>query len=292
MVGRGFVEPVDDFNDQNPPSHPEELDFLADEFVSQGYDLRNLARIICHTEAYQRGRLTGVEYEEREEAEAAFASAPMRRMLAESLFDSIVQAGHLFEQKWAPGSNLKTVRQLVRISIPREGEAPLAGLDGKAPAMAKPQMVKVEGAYDLESAIEVDFAAALKGDDEDLALDKMAVMSKEEIEAMQTCATGLQPADALCRALPDVQIDDNPRFASARADGLAGRPGAWNLRPAGPRRPGRHRDHTPSMRQRHDAQRQADARGGPGRQFEPMNSLLEGEQPRVDRPCVWPTARF
>ena len=45
LVGRGFVEPVDDFRTDNQPSHPRTLDFLAEEFVARGYQFRHLVRI-------------------------------------------------------------------------------------------------------------------------------------------------------------------------------------------------------------------------------------------------------
>ena len=76
-------------------------------------------------------------------------------------------------------------------------------------------VMKVESAYDLESAIEIDFTEALAADDE-VDLDKMAVMSKEEVEAMQmTRETGNNPRMRYVERYQDVQVDDNPKFASA-----------------------------------------------------------------------------
>ncbi len=42
-------------------------------------------------------------------------ATPMRRMIAESLYDSIVTAGHLFEAKHSPGKNEKIVYDIVRV---------------------------------------------------------------------------------------------------------------------------------------------------------------------------------
>jgi hypothetical protein len=53
LVGRGVVEPVDDFRDSNPPSNDELLDALASEFVKDGYDLRKLVRLILTSRTYQ-----------------------------------------------------------------------------------------------------------------------------------------------------------------------------------------------------------------------------------------------
>ena len=53
FFGVGFVQPVDDFSGLNPPSHPELLDTLADEFVAHDYDLKFLIRAITLSQAYQ-----------------------------------------------------------------------------------------------------------------------------------------------------------------------------------------------------------------------------------------------
>ncbi|NBV85259.1 MAG: DUF1553 domain-containing protein [Verrucomicrobia bacterium] len=54
FMGRGFVEPVDDFRVSNPPSNPELLDWLAADFVQHGFDLKHLMRRILESAAYQR----------------------------------------------------------------------------------------------------------------------------------------------------------------------------------------------------------------------------------------------
>ncbi|MCY3548999.1 MAG: DUF1549 domain-containing protein [Candidatus Poribacteria bacterium] len=54
MMGRGLVEPVDDFRSTNPATHPELLTELADDFVVHGYDLRWTLRRIALSESYAR----------------------------------------------------------------------------------------------------------------------------------------------------------------------------------------------------------------------------------------------
>src|SRR6202035_295031 len=55
LFGRGLVNPVDDLNnDQNPASHPQLLVDLADQFASGGFDLKQLFRAVCNSQAYQR----------------------------------------------------------------------------------------------------------------------------------------------------------------------------------------------------------------------------------------------
>ncbi len=48
----GFTRPIDDMGPHNPASHPELLERLTDEFIKSGYDLKQLTRWICNTEAY------------------------------------------------------------------------------------------------------------------------------------------------------------------------------------------------------------------------------------------------
>ena len=51
-MGRGFVQPVDDFGAHNPASHPELLDKMAEEFQASGYNIKALVRWITASEAY------------------------------------------------------------------------------------------------------------------------------------------------------------------------------------------------------------------------------------------------
>jgi len=53
FMGRGFVHPVDDFNQKNEPSHPALLKAIESVFVAQKYDLKWLIREIVNSEAYQ-----------------------------------------------------------------------------------------------------------------------------------------------------------------------------------------------------------------------------------------------
>jgi hypothetical protein len=52
LMGRGIVEPVDDFRDSNPASNDELIDGLAAEFTKGGYDLRKLIRSILVSRTY------------------------------------------------------------------------------------------------------------------------------------------------------------------------------------------------------------------------------------------------
>lgn len=53
LLGRGFVHPVDQMDSVHPPSHPELLDWLAQDFASNGYDIKRLVRAIARSRVYQ-----------------------------------------------------------------------------------------------------------------------------------------------------------------------------------------------------------------------------------------------
>ncbi len=55
LTGRGIVSPVDEMNARNTPSHPELLDWLAEDFAAHGYDIRRLIRGIVLSQVYAVG---------------------------------------------------------------------------------------------------------------------------------------------------------------------------------------------------------------------------------------------
>ncbi|MCB9873747.1 MAG: DUF1549 domain-containing protein [Planctomycetaceae bacterium] len=54
MMGRGLVEPVDLHHADNPPSHPELLELLGDQFVAMKYDMKAFLRELALSATYQR----------------------------------------------------------------------------------------------------------------------------------------------------------------------------------------------------------------------------------------------
>lgn len=85
-MGRGLVEPVDDFRATNPATHPELLASLAEDFVEHGYDFRHTLRRICTSAAYARSArsVPGNEADDR-----YYARALVRPLEAEVLADAI-----------------------------------------------------------------------------------------------------------------------------------------------------------------------------------------------------------
>jgi hypothetical protein len=55
LFGAGLVTPLDQMHAENPPSHPELLDWLARDTRGHGYDLKRLIRGLVLSKAYSRG---------------------------------------------------------------------------------------------------------------------------------------------------------------------------------------------------------------------------------------------
>ncbi len=300
LIGRGFVEPVDDFREDNPAVHPAAMDYLADEFVASDYDLRSLVRLVVTSDAYQRAHAPREADElTRMEMETNMLATPMRRMIAEALFDSVITAGHLFGQKHSPGKNEKTIYEKIRVAkagTGKPGDLAKAGslvAGGNNPAMMaggmagmNAPMAMAGGGYALENAIEVDFGAVLREAAKDeVEVEAMQAQSREEIEAMRMQREGGNNRMQYEEKTIAKVIDDNPsyntslRMQSPAPNGhflqVFGQPNRSDL--------GDLRDDTANMRQAlmmlngkfaHEAARVGD--------LEPMHKLLTGKAPDLD----------
>ena len=88
LMGRGIVEPVDDFRDSNPPSNAPLLDTLAAEFVKNGYSRKWAVKTIMKSRTYQ---LSSRKNQFNANDEIYFSHANTRLLSAEQLLDAICQ---------------------------------------------------------------------------------------------------------------------------------------------------------------------------------------------------------
>lgn len=86
LMGRGLVHPVELMDSKHPPSHPELLDWLTEDFARNGYDVRRLIRAIVRTRAYQ---LDSRPLAEPAPAPETFARAIEKPLTAEQLYRSL-----------------------------------------------------------------------------------------------------------------------------------------------------------------------------------------------------------
>lgn len=93
LFGVGLVRTVDDFGRVGElPSHPELLDYLASQFVEDGWSIKRLIRTLVLTQTFQQANRTPDRAKEIDPLNRWLSHYPARRMSAESIRDSILLA--------------------------------------------------------------------------------------------------------------------------------------------------------------------------------------------------------
>lgn len=86
LLGHGLVEPIDDMRATNPPSNPELMDALAEDFIKQGYNVKRLMRTIMTARLYQLSATPTVG----NVADSRFCTHyTVKRIAAEPLHDAV-----------------------------------------------------------------------------------------------------------------------------------------------------------------------------------------------------------
>ena len=83
---RGLIEPEDDIRDSNPPSNPELLSTMEQEFIRSGFDIKHLIRLLTTSNAYQ---LSSVPLPDNIRDMQNYSRYYPRRLQAEVLLDAI-----------------------------------------------------------------------------------------------------------------------------------------------------------------------------------------------------------
>jgi hypothetical protein len=128
VFGAGLVRTTDNFGKlADEPSHPELLDWLASEFVAQGWSVNAMLRLMLTSRAFAMSTETSPATAERDPENRLLSHANLRRLDAESLRDAIlVASGRLDRTQFGPG---------VPVPIPpgqRDDYSPVDGpLDGR-----------------------------------------------------------------------------------------------------------------------------------------------------------------
>ncbi|MDX2024640.1 MAG: PSD1 and planctomycete cytochrome C domain-containing protein [Deltaproteobacteria bacterium] len=90
---RGIVSTPSDFGRRGtPPSHPALLDWLATEFVKQGYSLKAMHRLMMTSHAYQLSSVGNAEALAKDPENLALSHMNRRRLTAEEIRDAVLQA--------------------------------------------------------------------------------------------------------------------------------------------------------------------------------------------------------
>ncbi|MFQ5732902.1 MAG: DUF1549 and DUF1553 domain-containing protein [Planctomycetaceae bacterium] len=116
--GRGLVSNANDFGTRTPPpTHPELLDWLADEFVRSGWDVKQMHRLMLTSSTYRqsgdrraagaggrRPKLRGLHPAAVDPGNTLLWRYPRRRLTAERIRDGILAvAGQLNGKMYGPG---------------------------------------------------------------------------------------------------------------------------------------------------------------------------------------------
>ena len=108
LVGEGFYEPVDDLGPDRVCSAPATMEFLAGQFVANGFDIKWLFETIVRCDTYQR-----VSQPRRNPDETPFLANRSQPLRADQVFDVVTSAlgadGAAIEMAGAPGGRRRGV---------------------------------------------------------------------------------------------------------------------------------------------------------------------------------------
>jgi hypothetical protein len=213
FMGVGLVEPVDDLRASNPPTNPELWATLNREFVSHGYDLKHVMRLILNSRSYQLSSetLPGNEMDRK-----FYSHYYARRLPAEVMSDAVSAAtGVPDEFKGYPVGTRA-------VQLPEPGVASyfltLFGRSDRVTACAcernaevtLPQLLHLQNGEDITRKIRsVDgrLAALLKENDDKKVVESLFLATlardprREEVNAILQMLAGGDPREDIFRDL-------------------------------------------------------------------------------------------
>lgn len=122
--GRGLVRTPSDFGVQGSvPTHPELLDWLAAEFIRDGWSLKRLHRLILTSHAYRASAVPTPQALRLDPANDLFSRFDMRRLTAEEIRDSVLWIGGSGNPRmYGPGVYVNLPKEvLASQSVPGKG---------------------------------------------------------------------------------------------------------------------------------------------------------------------------
>ena len=116
LFGAGIVRTVDNFGSTGDhPSHPELLDYLAQEFIRQGWSTKRMIRGIVLSHAYRLGGSVPAGYRDRDPENRLVWRHSPRRLDAEEIRDAILNSSGTLDRRRPQGSATMSLR-MVEIS--------------------------------------------------------------------------------------------------------------------------------------------------------------------------------
>jgi hypothetical protein len=100
IFGVGLVRTSEEFGAQGDlPSHPELLDWLATEFMDQGWDTKKILKLMVTSAAYRQTSRVSADLAERDPENRLLARGPRFRMSAETIRDQALFVGGMLSPK-------------------------------------------------------------------------------------------------------------------------------------------------------------------------------------------------
>jgi mono/diheme cytochrome c family protein len=108
--GEGLVRTLDNFGRAGErPSHPELLDWLANEFVRGGWSIKALHRLMLTSATYQQSSAVTPRQLQLDPENRLLSRMPLRRLDAEALHDTLLAlSGRLSTQQYGPADRVET----------------------------------------------------------------------------------------------------------------------------------------------------------------------------------------
>lgn len=138
LMGRGIIDPVEYDHPANPPSHPELIDLLTNEFIASKYDVKAMVRSILLSDTYQRSSEVP---KDKEIDPKTYAAASLKAMTPEQFAWSLLEATGM-------------------IAVERRGKAAEKAIYAKLTAQATP-VIALFATQPGEPAFNADFEATL-----------------------------------------------------------------------------------------------------------------------------------
>lgn len=108
LFGKGLSTSLEDFGGQGtPPSHPKLLDSLSVYFYENGWDVKQLIRLLVHSRAYQLSSIPTDEVLRNDALNQLFSRQDRYRLGAEFIRDNALAIGGLLENKEIGGPSIK-----------------------------------------------------------------------------------------------------------------------------------------------------------------------------------------
>ncbi len=96
LFGTGIVKTSENFGVQaEPPSHPELLNWLTNEFIASGWDTKGLIRLIVTSKTYRQSSVISDQHSQRDPANRLLARGPRFRLSAEMVRDNALAVSGL-----------------------------------------------------------------------------------------------------------------------------------------------------------------------------------------------------